>query len=88
MYSRREGEIQMLLLHHEHLKLTLGMQSLYYGFLDGATDWFTLPKKGFKKQGIWGLLKGIIQGLLNLGLKPAAGMLSSRWTVKGVDISD
>jgi hypothetical protein len=49
-------------------------QSLYYGFLDGATDWFTLPKKGLKKQGIWGLIKGIIQGLLNLGLKPAAGM--------------
>ncbi|KAI1413670.1 hypothetical protein F5Y13DRAFT_160838 [Hypoxylon sp. FL1857] len=48
-------------------------QVLWFGILDGLTDWFVLPYKGARKEGVKGFFKGIAKGFGSIMFKLAAG---------------
>ncbi|KAI1396769.1 hypothetical protein F4819DRAFT_117294 [Hypoxylon fuscum] len=51
------------------------LQALWFGLLDGLTDWFMLPYKGAKKEGVIGFFKGLAKGFGSIMFKlGAAGM--------------
>ncbi|KAI0138594.1 hypothetical protein F4776DRAFT_662965 [Hypoxylon sp. NC0597] len=49
------------------------IQALWFGLLDGLTDWFVLPYKGARKEGVIGFFKGFAKGLGSIMFKLAAG---------------
>ncbi|KAI2613247.1 hypothetical protein GGR54DRAFT_329887 [Hypoxylon sp. NC1633] len=46
---------------------------LWYGTVDGLTDWVVLPFKGSKREGPAGFFKGFAKGFGSMIFKPAAG---------------
>ncbi|KAI1099915.1 hypothetical protein F4804DRAFT_64566 [Jackrogersella minutella] len=48
---------------------------LWWGFLDGMTDWCVLPYKTAKKEGWTGFFKGFARGLASFLFKPVAGIV-------------
>ncbi|KAI2623964.1 hypothetical protein GGS26DRAFT_215671 [Hypomontagnella submonticulosa] len=50
-------------------------QVLWFGLLDGLTDWFMLPYKCARKEGVKGFFKGCAKGLASILFKPTAGVI-------------
>ncbi|KAI0382700.1 hypothetical protein F5Y04DRAFT_41976 [Hypomontagnella monticulosa] len=50
-------------------------QVLWFGLLDGSTDWFMLPYKCARKEGFTGFFKGLGRGFASIIFKPAAGVI-------------
>ncbi|KAI2470359.1 hypothetical protein F4781DRAFT_430382 [Annulohypoxylon bovei var. microspora] len=48
---------------------------LWFGLIDGLTDWFVLPYKCARKGGVKGFFKGCARGLGSILFKPAAGVI-------------
>ncbi|KAI1384784.1 uncharacterized protein F4822DRAFT_416249 [Hypoxylon trugodes] len=48
-------------------------QVLWWGILDGLTDWVVLPYKGAKKEGVKGFFKGMAKGFGSVIFKLGAG---------------
>lgn len=54
-----------------------GGKSIYHGFKEGVTGVVLQPIKGAENDGVSGLLKGGIQGLAGLVIKPVGGVLDA-----------
>ncbi|KAI1454041.1 hypothetical protein F4805DRAFT_339107 [Annulohypoxylon moriforme] len=48
---------------------------LWFGLLDGMTDWFVLPYKCARKEGFKGFFKGLARGFASILFKTAAGVI-------------
>ncbi|KAL7626506.1 hypothetical protein AAE478_003278 [Parahypoxylon ruwenzoriense] len=53
-------------------------ECLWFGLYDGLTDWFILPYKGARKEGVKGFCKGCAKGFGSIMFKLSAGKSTPR----------
>jgi vacuolar protein sorting-associated protein 13A/C len=76
-YLAQREKIKMTKPKHALDGLKQGAMSIFSGLEKGLTGIVTQPYEGYKKGGFGGILKGSIQGLAGLVVKPVAGIFDA-----------
>lgn len=76
-YMQKRSKMMLNKPKHVFEGIYEGGRSLYKGFKSGIKGVFINPKEGIEKEGYPGLLKGSIQGLTSLLIKPIGGVFDA-----------
>ena len=76
-YMQKRSKMMLHKPKHVLEGLYEGGKSLYKGFKSGVKSVFIFPKEGLEKDGYTGMLKGSVQGLTSLVIKPIGGIFDA-----------